>query len=82
MASLQLGIVDAHEKISSSEHMRELFSEMEEKLHDAEESLKRSQDQVSEIQMQSAKFHRTILASSAQENCEFTYINFSIKSID
>ncbi|KAK9114489.1 hypothetical protein Syun_021286 [Stephania yunnanensis] len=68
MASLQLEIVDAREKISSSEHLRDFFSEMEEKLQDSEESLKGSQDQVAEIRMQSANFHKKIVASAAQEN--------------
>ncbi|KAK9090970.1 hypothetical protein Sjap_024147 [Stephania japonica] len=68
MASLQLEIVDAREKISSPDHLRDFFSEMEEKLQDSEESLKRSQDQVVEIRRQSANFHKKIVASAAQEN--------------
>ncbi|KAK9105328.1 hypothetical protein Scep_022172 [Stephania cephalantha] len=68
MASLQLEIVDAREKISSSEHLRDFFSLK--KLQDSEESLKGSQDQVAEIRMQSANFHKKIVASAAQENCD------------
>ncbi|KAF8399239.1 hypothetical protein HHK36_015104 [Tetracentron sinense] len=68
MATLQTEIVDARQKISSCEHLRETFSEMEEKLHDSEECLKQSQDQVSEMRMHSAKFQRKLLAFGGQEN--------------
>ncbi|KAJ4977801.1 hypothetical protein NE237_008581 [Protea cynaroides] len=64
---LEREFVDAHQKISSCEHLLYAFPEMEEKLHDVEESLKRSKDQVSELRMQSAKFQRTLLAYSGQE---------------
>ncbi|KAF8407909.1 hypothetical protein HHK36_007047 [Tetracentron sinense] len=68
MATLQTEIVNARQNISSCEHLRESFSEMEEKLHDSEETLKQSLDQVSEMTMQSAKFQRTLLAFVGQEN--------------
>ncbi|KAL7001385.1 hypothetical protein U1Q18_002535 [Sarracenia purpurea var. burkii] len=63
MGSLQAVIVDARQKISVFGHLREeLFIVMEDKLHDSEELLQQSQEQVLEISMQSAKLQRTLLA--------------------
>ncbi|XP_010273216.1 PREDICTED: WPP domain-interacting tail-anchored protein 1-like isoform X2 [Nelumbo nucifera] len=62
MDSLQLEIVDARRRISSCEHPGEFFLEMEAKLHDSEESLKQSKDQVREMIEQSAKFQRELSA--------------------
>ncbi|KAK3222746.1 hypothetical protein Dsin_009771 [Dipteronia sinensis] len=67
--SLQAEIVDAHRKTSSCRHLRELFSVMEEKLHDFEESLKQSQEHVLELKMQSAKLPRAF-SSLKPENCK------------
>ncbi|KAF5194050.1 Wpp domain-interacting tail-anchored protein 1-like, partial [Thalictrum thalictroides] len=68
MASLQPEIVDVREKISSCGHFRETFNELERKLHDSEESLEQSQNQVAEIRMQCDKFQRTLLAICGQDN--------------
>lgn len=67
MDTLQAEIVDAHKKISSCSHLRELFNVMEEKLIDCEESLKQSQEQVLKMNTQLAKFQRVFL--------EFEYQN-------
>jgi hypothetical protein len=53
--ALQALILDARDKISSCVHLRELFVVVEDKLHDSEESLKRSQDHVIEMKMKLAK---------------------------
>lgn len=67
MDTLQAEIVDAHKKIYSCSHLRELFNVMEEKLIDCEESLKQSQEQVLKMNTQLAKFQRVFL--------EFEYQN-------
>ena len=61
MDTLPTQIVDAHQKISSCSHLRELFNVMEEKLLNCEESLKQSQEQVLKMNMQLAKFQRVFL---------------------
>nr|XP_010915281.1 WPP domain-interacting tail-anchored protein 1 isoform X1 [Elaeis guineensis]XP_010915282.1 WPP domain-interacting tail-anchored protein 1 isoform X1 [Elaeis guineensis]XP_029119014.1 WPP domain-interacting tail-anchored protein 1 isoform X1 [Elaeis guineensis] len=62
MSSLQLEIVDAHQKLSHRDNrLEEQSTEIEEKLHDAQESLKQFQDQIADIRMQSAKFERTLV---------------------
>ncbi|RWR74493.1 WPP domain-containing protein [Cinnamomum micranthum f. kanehirae] len=61
MICLQEEIMDACDKISSCEHLKEAFAEMEENLHDSEESLKQLQSQVAEMRMQSSKFHNTVV---------------------
>ncbi|GAV59081.1 hypothetical protein CFOL_v3_02614 [Cephalotus follicularis] len=58
--TLQLEIVDARHKISSCRHLKELFTVLEDKLHDSEESLKQSHEQVLVVKMQSVKLQRTI----------------------
>ncbi|PIA57597.1 hypothetical protein AQUCO_00600367v1 [Aquilegia coerulea] len=68
MDSLQPEIVDVREKISSCGHFRENFHELERKLHDSEESLEQSQNQVAEIRMQCDKFQRTLLAICGEDN--------------
>ncbi|OMO75782.1 hypothetical protein COLO4_25875 [Corchorus olitorius] len=60
MKSIETDIVGARETVSSFKHLGETFFRMEEKLHDSEESLKQSQDQVSEIKTQSADFQRIL----------------------
>lgn len=83
MASVQRVVVDAREKVDALEKVTELFIVMEDKLHDSEELLKQSQEQVLEISMQSAKLQRTLLAfkhndwkydkgTGLSENVEFT----------
>ena len=61
MTTLQKDVVHTHEILSSCENLGGAFMEMEEKLHDSEVLLKQSQDHVSEIRMQSAKFQRALL---------------------
>ncbi|KAK9272354.1 hypothetical protein L1049_002725 [Liquidambar formosana] len=68
MVTLQAQIVNAREIISSFEHLGETFLAVEEKLHDSEKSLKQSQDQVSEMRMQSANFQRTLSCFGGEEN--------------
>ncbi|OVA10263.1 hypothetical protein BVC80_1245g9 [Macleaya cordata] len=68
MASLQTEILDARQKLSSCGNLDESFVEMEEKLKDSEKSFKQSQNLVSDMRMQSAKFQRTLLAFGEQEN--------------
>lgn len=67
IASLKPEIADVHENIYSYGHSREALSEMERKLHDCQESLEQSQNQVLEIRVQCDKFRRTILTLSGQE---------------
>uniref|UniRef100_A0A5B6ZPE4 WIT1/2 N-terminal helical bundle domain-containing protein n=1 Tax=Davidia involucrata TaxID=16924 RepID=A0A5B6ZPE4_DAVIN len=67
MGTLQAVIVCAHQKIPSSRHSRELFIGMEDKLHDSEESLKKSQEEVLDIKMQLAKLEKTLLALKNNE---------------
>ncbi|XP_062163184.1 WPP domain-interacting tail-anchored protein 2 isoform X3 [Alnus glutinosa] len=62
MDALQAEIVDVRHKMSSWQHLRELLTKLEEKLHDSEESVKHSQVQILEVKMQLAKFQRSILA--------------------
>ncbi|KAG1326666.1 WPP domain-interacting tail-anchored protein 1 [Cocos nucifera] len=68
MASLQMDIMDAHQKLSHDDHFRESSIKIEEKLLDAQESIKQLQDLVADISMQSAKFERT-LAFAHNETC-------------
>ncbi|KAA8532832.1 hypothetical protein F0562_033051 [Nyssa sinensis] len=62
MGTLQTVVIDANQKISSCRHLRELFFVMEDKLHDSEESLKKSREEVLEFKMHLAKLQRTLLA--------------------
>ncbi|KAG1335390.1 WPP domain-interacting tail-anchored protein 1 [Cocos nucifera] len=60
MSSLQMEITDAHKKLYHGDPLEESSTEIEEKLHDAQESLKQFQDVIADIIMQSAKFERTL----------------------
>lgn len=62
MGSLQDMILDARHKILSCGHLRELFTVVEDKLHDSEESLKQSQEHVLEMKMKLAKLQMTSVA--------------------
>lgn len=62
MGTLQAQMVDARLKISSCGHLRELFTAVEVKLYDSEESLKQSQEHALEMKMQLAKLQMTSLA--------------------
>lgn len=90
MDTLQAEIVDAHKKIYSCSHLRELFNVMEEKLIDCEESLKQSQEQVLKMNTQLAKFQRVFLEFEYQngkndenidsrENGQLSNINLKLK---
>ncbi|EXB85808.1 hypothetical protein L484_009654 [Morus notabilis] len=67
MAVLQSEIVNARELVSSCLHEGETLGEMEEKLCDSEQSFKQSQDQISEIRMQSLKLQRTLTCLDREE---------------
>lgn len=60
LTTIRSDILKSGKVISSNQHLGETFVTMEEKLHDSELSLKQSQDQVSEIRAQSAKFRRIL----------------------
>lgn len=91
MTILQKDVAHTHEILSSCENLGGAFMEMEEKLHDSDVLLKQSQDHVSEIRMQSAKFQRTLLCFDGEgkwnndkgmdllENSEFSNMNTKIK---
>ncbi|CBI16905.3 unnamed protein product, partial [Vitis vinifera] len=91
MTTLQKDVAHTHEILSSCENLGGAFMEMEEKLHDSDVLLKQSQDHVSEIRMQSAKFQRTLLCFDGEgkwnndkgmdllENSEFSNMNTKIK---
>eukprot|EP00262_Sarcandra_glabra_P010186 TRINITY_DN2513_c0_g1_i1.p1 TRINITY_DN2513_c0_g1~~TRINITY_DN2513_c0_g1_i1.p1 ORF type:complete len:670 (-),score=150.16 TRINITY_DN2513_c0_g1_i1:140-2083(-) len=84
MSSLRREIVDTRQKISLCEHLTEAFVEMEEKLDDSEDSLKQSQDQVSEMRMHSAKFQRSSAFASKgdsdiSENGQFSSTSAKVK---
>ncbi|KAG6716478.1 hypothetical protein I3842_04G051000 [Carya illinoinensis] len=66
--TLQADVTSAGEIVSSLKHLGENFMEMEGKVRDAEQSLKESQDQVSEIRKQSTKFQRIIPSSNQDDN--------------
>ncbi|GAV59082.1 hypothetical protein CFOL_v3_02615 [Cephalotus follicularis] len=67
--TLQLEIVDERHKISSCTHLKELFTVLEDKLHDSEESLKQSHEQVLVVKMQSVKLQSTI-STFKHEDCK------------
>ncbi|KAJ9683014.1 hypothetical protein PVL29_018843 [Vitis rotundifolia] len=91
MTTLQKDVAHTHEILSSCENLGGAFREMEEKIHDSDVLLKQSQDHVSEIRMQSAKFQRTLLCFGGEgkwkndkgmdllENSEFSNMNTKIK---
>lgn len=68
MSTLQADVISAREIVSLFKDLGETFMEMEGKLCDSEQSLKQSQDQVSEIRMQSAKFQRILSCSKRDEH--------------
>lgn len=70
MTTLQAEITDAHQKNTSRECFREAFVEIEEKLHDSEEILKRSQNQLGEMKMQFANLQSTLSVLNGQANCK------------
>lgn len=74
MGTLQAQMVDARLKISSCGHLRELFTAVEVKLYDSEESLKQSQEHALEMKMQLAKLQMTSLAFNPND-CKLREIN-------
>lgn len=64
---LQREVINASEMISAHKHPREAFMVMEEKLRDAEESIKQSLGQVSELMMQSARLRRILSKFNGEE---------------
>lgn len=70
MASLQTEIVYARQKVCSCDRDNDSFEEMEEKLKDLEKSFKQSENIVTDMRLQSAKFQRIILSFGEEENCK------------
>ncbi|XP_026402458.1 WPP domain-interacting tail-anchored protein 1-like isoform X1 [Papaver somniferum] len=68
MASLQTEIVYARQKVCSCDRDNDSFEEMEEKLKDLEKSFKQSENIVTDMRLQSAKFQRIILSFGEEEN--------------
>ncbi|CAL9779280.1 unnamed protein product, partial [Musa acuminata subsp. burmannicoides] len=60
MCLLQTEIIEAHQQVSQNEHFEESAAKAEEKLHDAERSVKKLQDSVADILDQSSTFIRTL----------------------
>ncbi|XP_065047152.1 WPP domain-interacting tail-anchored protein 1-like isoform X1 [Musa acuminata AAA Group] len=60
MSLLQIEIMEARQNFCQGEHMEDCAATVEEKLHDAEESVKKLQDSVADIREQSSKFERTL----------------------
>lgn len=68
ISRLQVDIVDATQMISSFRHLGATFLELEKKLQDSEESLKQSQDQVSDIKEQCASFQKILACHDHNKN--------------
>lgn len=77
LAVLQMEVFHARGLSSSFTHLEQISRGIEEKLRDSEQSLKQSQDQVSEIKMQSTKLQRMLSYFHGEENCKLdaTLIN-------
>lgn len=79
MSTIQSEIINAREIVYSHKNLGQTLREMEDKLHDSEESLKQSLDQVSELRVQSAEFQRILSSFGDEENCKpyiFEYLCF------
>ncbi|XP_026407701.1 WPP domain-interacting tail-anchored protein 1-like isoform X2 [Papaver somniferum] len=76
MASLQTEIVYARQKVCSCDRDNDSFEEMEEKLKDLEKSFKQSENIVTDMRLQSAKFQRIILSF---ENGQFSPTSTRLK---
>ncbi|KAK8631179.1 hypothetical protein V6N13_079940 [Hibiscus sabdariffa] len=68
MEGLETYIISSRETISSFKHLGGTLLKMEEKLVDYGKSLKQSRDQVSEIMVQAADFHRIISRLHGNDN--------------
>ncbi|KAJ0960726.1 hypothetical protein J5N97_001375 [Dioscorea zingiberensis] len=60
MTFLQTEIKDACNRLSPSGHIEESLTELQDKLHDAEEHLKQSHTQVADVKLLTAKFERLL----------------------
>ncbi|KAM7264239.1 hypothetical protein ACFE04_001922 [Oxalis oulophora] len=67
--NLQVEIVDARQKISLCQHLGDLFTLLEHKLVDSEDSWKQSSQQIFELQALLAKLQRTI-STFQDDECE------------
>lgn len=91
MSTVQSEINNICEFVSSYKHSGHSFDGIDDKIHDSEESLKQSIDQVSEIKAQSAKFQRILSSCIAEqkeesedgahygENSDFLELNEKVK---
>lgn len=77
MCLLQTEIIEAHQQVSQNEHFEESAAKAEEKLHDAEKSVKKLQDSVADILDQSSTFIRT-LALCHCETSELSICTFAL----
>lgn len=76
MENIQSEIVDARHKISSCRHSTDLFTVMEKKLHNSEESLMKFREHVLEVKAQSAKLPMAFSAFIL-ENCKLHGLLFN-----
>ncbi|XP_071735705.1 WPP domain-interacting tail-anchored protein 2-like isoform X2 [Rutidosis leptorrhynchoides] len=67
MDSIRVDLVDASQRLAACKHLGELFSVVEKKLRDSEDSLKQSQEYVLEMKMKLAKLQMTSLAFNHNE---------------
>ncbi|KAL9992545.1 putative transcription factor bZIP family [Helianthus debilis subsp. tardiflorus] len=81
MDSIRVDLVDAHQRLSSCRHLGELCSVVEAKLHDSEDSLKKSQEHVLEMKIKLAKIQMTSLAFNHNEFLteDFQVSNMEVK---
>ncbi|KAI3744257.1 hypothetical protein L1987_57334 [Smallanthus sonchifolius] len=77
--SIRVDLVDAHQRLDSCKHLGELFSVVEGKLHDSEDSLKKSQEHVLEMKIKLAKLQMTSLAFNHDE---FLSKGFQVSSME
>lgn len=76
MENIQSEIVDARHKISSCRHSTDLFTVMEKKLNNSEESLMKFREHVLEVKAQSAKLPMAFSAFIL-ENCKLHGLLFN-----
>jgi hypothetical protein len=76
MENIHSEIVDARHKISSCRHSTDLFTVMEKKLHNSEESLMKFRERVLEVKAQSAKLPMAFSALIL-ENCKLHGLLFN-----
>ena len=67
---LQKEVNNTSEMISTRKHLTEAFMVIEEKLREAEESIRQSKVQVSELMMQSARLRRFLEKFNGEETCK------------